>query len=189
MDRQYMILFSLLKKQLCFLIVALSLFLLCGCTPKTVVISQPHYFYSIDRSDINSEIVSLEQLLANDPDSAGEKTLFHLALLYSHHENMKPDYCKALQLLEDYISSSSVSNIDEEARYYLSLLRQMKELHIKYDALCETNQSLKKQAVVLDKDKFSLQQEKEKLEAKKRHLEEVIEKLQQLDMQIESKRN
>ncbi len=150
------------------LIVAAPL-LLDGCAPRIQSRTEP--YPTVDKGMISSEIVRLEQNLAQTVKPEEKvRLLFLLVILHSHPENQSPDYKKAISYMEVY------AGIEEsvDARYAVSLLKQLDARAVSGEALGQQNIKLKQRA--------------DDLKQQNLYHKNIIEKLKLLDIQLEEKR-
>jgi hypothetical protein len=98
-------------------------------------------------------------------------------MLYSHYENPAPDYARALKALEGYARLVGEKSLPEDVRYRLGLLRA-----------AVGTESLKKNIRTLEAENRKLRTERETLVSENAEMNEVIEKLKQLDVHMEKKR-
>jgi len=153
-----------------------------GCVDKSLFNTYPHYYQSVESNNIETEIVRLEKIITDDPDSAtAAESFYYLSLLYSHDKKPQPDYQKALQKLESYIHLNPEAGKKSDVQYLLSLFRQIETLRTK-------NNALKKDRSRLKSDTSTLKGEKEQLTADNQNLRDMIEQLKLLDIQLEERR-
>jgi thiamine kinase-like enzyme len=113
-------------------------------------------------------------------------------LLYSHFKNPEPDYRHAFKNLEEYILlDPDGAEQKSSAQYLMSLLNKLKinknllnKLKINED-LCN---ELKTLITTLKQENKTLTEKYEKLVIENQNTKEIIEKLKQLDIQLEKKR-
>ncbi|MDL1962952.1 MAG: hypothetical protein LWW98_01205 [Deltaproteobacteria bacterium] len=184
-------------------------FLLCmvifitGCVQRTKNIKDSTYYLTLQTKEIKTEISHLENALKSENDSLSKQTSFYyLALLYSHFKNPEPDYKHAVKNLEKYISlDSEGAEQKSSVQYLMSLLKKL----IKNEGCCNElikNKSrcneliknasscneLKTFITTLKQENKTLTKKYEKLVIENQHIKEIIEKLKQLDIQLEKKR-
>jgi hypothetical protein len=111
--------------------------------------------------DFAREISRLEAIADSDKGAlAKAKAHLDLSLLHSHHRNPAPDCLQALRHLEQYVALDPDGGKSDAVQNRLLILRELDKARKSSDALKQENLKLK----------------------------ETIEKLNQLDMQIEEKR-
>jgi len=174
-------------------------FLLCmvisitGCVQQTKNMKDSTYYLTLQTKEIKTEISRLEKALKSEDKSLSRPTsLYYLALLYSHFKNPEPDYKHAFKNLEEYILlDPDGAEQKSSAQYLMSLLNKLKinedlcnELKINED-LCN---ELKTLITTLKQENKTLTEKYEKLVIENQNTKEIIEKLKQLDIQLEKKR-
>jgi predicted Zn-dependent protease len=154
-----------------------------GCVRQTKNIKGSTYYLTLQPKEIKTEISQLENALKSEDDSLSRPaSLFYLALLYSHFKNPEPDYKRAFKELEEYISLDPEEAEEKSSvRYLLSLLKKL----IKNENLCN---ELKTLNTTLKQENKTLTKKYEKLVIENQNIKEIIEKLKQLDIQLEKKR-
>ena len=190
--------FRLLKSDFRLFILLLSCvgLLAIGCVDKSLYNTYPHYYLSVESENIEPEIVRLEKIIADEPDSAAAaESFYYLSLLYSHHKKRQPDYQKALQNLESYIRLNPEAGKKNDVQYLLSLFREIETLgakkntlKVKNNALKAKNDALKKDKATLKGNTTTLKREKEQLTTENQNLQDMIEQLKLLDIQLEERR-
>lgn len=173
-------------------------FLLClvifttGCAQQTKNIKGSTYYLSLQTKEIKTEISRLENALKSEDDSLSRPTslyYFYLALLYSHPKNPEPDYNHAFKNLEEYISlNPEGAEQKSSVQYLMSLLKKS----IKNENLCNELKTLittlnqKNETLIEKYEKLLI--ENQKLLIENQNIKEILEKLKQLDIQLEKKR-
>jgi tetratricopeptide (TPR) repeat protein len=189
---------------------ALGGILSAGCAQKQKNPRGSSYYLSLENQTIENEISRLEK--ATEGQSSRElkaKSLFYLALLYSHYNNSFPDYEQALKNLEEFVHLNPDAGNRNSVQYLRALLEEIKENNdqredLKEDltALKEKNDQLEHRILALTegddyiRDSIAeLMRENEKLKKMNQDLslqnqsmKEIIEKLKRLDVQLEEKR-
>jgi len=164
-------------------------FLLCmvisitGCVQQTKNMKDSTYYLTLQTKEIKTEISRLEKALKSEDKSLSRPTsLYYLALLYSHFKNPEPDYKHAFKNLEEYILlDPDGAEQKSSAQYLMSLLNKLK---INEDLL----NKLKTLITTLKQENKTLTEKYEKLVIENQNTKEIIEKLKQLDIQLEKKR-
>jgi hypothetical protein len=132
--------------------------------------------------DFAAEIARLEKT-ADESSRKNERAgaLLRLSTLYSHYDNPAPDYGGAHRALEGYARIVGEKSLPEDVRYRLGLLRAVAEMETSLRAL-------QKQAGTRAAENRKLRAEHERLVSENTEMNEVIEKLKQLDVHMEKKR-
>lgn len=164
-------------------------FLLCmvifitGCVQRTKNMKDSTYYLTLQTKEIKTEISHLEKALKSENDSlSGPGSLYYLALLYSHFRNPEPDYRHAFKNLEEYILlDPEGAEQKSSVQYLMSLLKKS----IKNENLCN---ELKTLVTTLKQENKTLTKKYEKLVIENQNTKGIIEKLKQLDIQLEKKR-
>ena len=161
------------------------------------------YYLTLQTKEIKTEISHLENALKSEDDSLSRQTsLYYLALLYSHFKNPEPDYKHAFKNLEEYISlDPEGAEQKSSVQYLMSLLKKL----IKNEGCCNeliknknrcneliknatSCNELKTFITTLKQENKTLTEKYEKLVIENQNIKEIIEKLKQLDIQLEKKR-
>ncbi|MDL1967935.1 MAG: hypothetical protein LWW97_05140 [Deltaproteobacteria bacterium] len=164
-----------------------------GCAQQTKNIKDSTYYLTLQTKEIKSETSHLENALKSEDSSLSRPaSLFYLALLYSHFKNPEPDYRRAFKNLEKYISLNPEKAEQKSfVQYLLSLLMKLinnENLLMKLinnENLCN---ELKTLNTTLKQENKTLTEKYEKLVIENQNIKEIIEKLKQLDIQLEKKR-
>jgi predicted Zn-dependent protease len=154
-----------------------------GCVQQTKNMKDSTYYLTLQTKEIKTEISRLEKALKSEDDSLSRPTsLYYLALLYSHFKNHEPDYKHAFKNLEEYILlDPEGAEQKSSVQYLMSLLNKL----IKNENLCN---ELKTLITTLKQENKTLTEKYEKLVIENQNTKEIIEKLKQLDIQLEKKR-
>lgn len=153
----------------------------CAHAPKPVAAPDP-YSSMIDRiSDMDADkirerMASLKSSAANNPDSdEAVMARLELALLAADYRNLSPDYGLALAELEAIGKRDRLAPaVRREVMCWLNALRSIRDLQKSKESLQSEINSLKAKAA---KDWAELQR-----------LKQNLEKLQEIDLEIEEKR-
>ena len=178
-------------------------FFITGCVQQTKNIKDSTYYITLQTKEIKTEISRLENALKTENDSLSrQSSLYYLSLLYSHFKNPEPDYRQAFKNLEKYISlNPEVIEQQSSVRYLMSLLQKL----IKNENCCNEliknatscNELIKNEGrcnelkafiTTLKQENKTLTEKYEKLVIENQNIKEIIEKLKQLDIQLEKKR-
>ncbi len=184
----------LLKVIVLFFLLCMVIFIT-GCVQQTKNMKDSTYYLTLQTKEIKTEISHLENALKSEDDSLSRPTslyYFYLALLYSHFKNPEPDYKHAFKNLEEYISlDPEGAEQKSSVQYLMSLLKKLiknenllNKLKINKD-LCN---ELKTLITTLKQENKTLTKKYEKLVIENQNTKEIIEKLKQLDIQLEKKR-
>lgn len=154
-----------------------------GCVQQTKNIKNSTSYLTLQTKEIKTEISRLESALKSEDESLFKPiSIFYLALLYSHYKNPEPDYKQAFKNLEKYISLDSAKAEQKiSVQYLLTLLEKI----IANENLCN---ELKTLITTLKQENKSLTEKYKKLVIENQNIKEIIEKLKQLDIQLEKKR-
>ncbi|MCK4619230.1 MAG: hypothetical protein KAT52_04745 [Desulfobacterales bacterium] len=172
----------LLKLIVLFFLLCMVIFIT-GCVQQTKNMKDSTYYLTLQTKEIKTEISRLEKALKSEDDSLSRPTsLYYLALLYSHSKNPEPDYKHAFKNLEEYILlDPEGAEQKSSVQYLMSLLNKL----IKNENLCN---ELKTLITTLKQENKTLTEKYEKLVIENQNTKEIIEKLKQLDIQLEKKR-
>ncbi|MCD4805365.1 MAG: hypothetical protein K8R07_06770 [Desulfobacterales bacterium] len=182
----------LLKLIVLFFLLCMVIFIT-GCVQQTKNMKDSTYYLTLQTKEIKTEISRLEKALKSEDKSLSRPTsLYYLALLYSHFKNPEPDYKHAFKNLEKYISlDPEGAEQKSSVQYLMSLLNKLKinknllnKLKINEDLL----NKLKTLITTLKQENKTLTEKYEKLVIENQNTKEIIEKLKQLDIQLEKKR-
>ncbi len=147
----------------------IAVMLMHGCLGKQGF--GPHEDPSYNKSnpeELQGEIKRLEEIVRKNSDSTDRgMTHLQLALLYSSHNNLFPNYHLALKELEAYVSLNPARGSKAEIRRLVASLREI---------------------VRLSEDNEVLKQKIEQLKKENKELKGTIEELKNLDIKIEEKR-
>ena len=172
----------LLKLIVLFFLLCMVIFIT-GCVQQTKNMKDSTYYLTLQTKEIKTEISRLEKALKSEDNSlSGQTSLYYLALLYSHFKNPEPDYKHAFKNLEEYISlDPEGAEQKSSVQYLMSLLKKL----IKNESRCN---ELKTLITTLKQENKTLTEKYEKLVIENQNTKEIIEKLKQLDIQLEKKR-
>ena len=174
-----------------------------GCVQQTKNIKDSTYYLTLQTKEIKTEISCLENALKSEEDSLSRQaSLYYLSLLYSHFKNPEPDFKHAFKNLEKYMSlDPEGAEQKSSVQYLMSLLKKLiknedccneliknknrcNEL-IKNASICN---ELKTVITTLKQKNKTLTEKYENLVIENQNIKEIIEKLKQLDIQLEKKR-
>ncbi|MFH2045393.1 MAG: tetratricopeptide repeat protein [Pseudomonadota bacterium] len=130
--------------------------------------------------DYKQALDKYQQLLKEDPQIT-DVALFQMGLIYAHPKNPDKDYKISLQYFKRVKKEFPESNLKNQAQTYASLLNKIMQLSIKNDNQHAEIISLKEKCTILKNDN----QEKDK---KSDELQQQIEKLKEIDLNIQKKK-
>jgi len=168
-------------------------FFITSCVQQTKNIKDSTYYLTLQTKEIKTEISRLENALKSENDSLSrQSSLYYLSLLYSHFKNPEPNYKHAFKNLEKYISfDSEGAEQKSSVQYLMSLLKKLIENESRCNELIENEShcnELKTFITTLKQKNKTLTEKYEKLVIENQNIKEIIEKLKQLDIQLEKKR-
>jgi hypothetical protein len=184
----------LLKLIVLFFLLCMVIFIT-GCVQQTKNMKDSTYYLALQTKEIKTEISHLENALKSEDDSLSRPTsidYFYLALLYSHFKNPEPDYKHAFKNLEEYISlDPEGAEQKSSVQYLMSLLKKLIKNENRCNELIKNATScneLKTLITTLKQENKTLTKKYENLVIENQNTKEIIEKLKQLDIQLEKKR-
>ncbi len=126
--------------------------------------------------EFSQESTRLGKLAHEDPDaSVRARSHLRLAFLYVNHKNPQLNYNRALQEMESYVSLAPTEAKTDDIQNWLTVLREVGKLQTTLEKVQKTNKSL--------------QDEVAGLKELNNKMKERIEKLTNLDRQMEEKRD
>ncbi len=126
--------------------------------------------------EFSQESTRLGKLAREDPDaSVRARSHLRLAFLYVNHKNPQLNYNRALQEMESYVSLAPTEEKTDDIQNWLTVLREVGKLQTTLEKVQKTNKSL--------------QDEVAGLKELNNKMRERIERLTNLDRQMEEKRN
>jgi len=184
----------LLKLIVLFFLLCMVIFIT-GCVLQTKNMKNSTYYLALQTKEIKTEISHLENALKSEDNSLSRPTsldYFYLALLYSHFKNPEPDYKRAFKNLEEYISlDPEGAEQKSSVQYLMSLLKKLIKNENRCNELIKNATScneLKTLITTLKQENKTLTKKYENLVIENQNTKEIIEKLKQLDIQLEKKR-
>jgi len=184
----------LLKLIVLFFLLCMVIFIT-GCVLQTKNMKNSTYYLALQTKEIKTEISHLENALKSEDNSLSRPTsldYFYLALLYSHFKNPEPDYKHAFKNLEEYISlDPEGAEQKSSVQYLMSLLKKLIKNENRCNELIKNATScneLKTLITTLKQENKTLTKKYENLVIENQNTKEIIEKLKQLDIQLEKKR-
>ena len=114
------------------------------------------------------ETSRLEKLAREDPNaSVRAQSHLQLAFLYMNYRNPQLNYNRALQEMESYLSLSPARDQTDDFQNWLAVLKEVGKLQTRLEKVQKANKSLRDEVAVL---------------------RETIERIKNLDRQIEERR-
>lgn len=139
--------------------------------------------------DFFQEISRLEKLAREDPAaSVRAKSHLQLAFLFLNSRNPQLNYSRALQEMESYLSILPDKEQKDEFRNWLTILRKLDLVRKKKKGTEEKKQALQTQIEKLRISLEKVREAKKNLDDEVANLHETIEKLKNLDYQMEEER-
>ncbi len=168
--------------QRCCFPLLLSLVLSCTCT---LGLKKP-----MGEKEFARESSRLERLTREEHDrSVRAKSHLQLAFLYVNPRNPQLNYSRALQEMESYLSMSPVEVQRDDFQNWLAVLKELDRVRKDKKGIEEKKQDLQIQVEKLRISLKTVQDANKNLDNEVAHLQEMIEKLKDLDFQMEDKRN
>ncbi len=118
----------------------------------------------------------------------GDEALFNQGLLYSHVDNPKRDYRKAMDLFRKLVKDYPKSLLVEQSKVWIGVLQMNEKLTQANDRLTQANDRLTQANEKLSQTSEKLSQTNEKLSQANEKLNELIQKSKRVDLEIEQKR-
>lgn len=155
-----------------------------GCTPGLKdPAPAPLTVPDLTAETVAEKIASTTRGLAQTAEPAlRAELLLTLTLLYTHPDNPAPDYARALECLRQYARHDPQAGASGDIRRLTILLAAVTEKTDRLDRLAEENRRLAAEGHALD---LKIQE----LERDNRNMKTVIEKLKNLDIRLERRRN
>ena len=126
--------------------------------------------------EFSQESTRLGKLAREDPNpSVRARSHLRLAFLYVNHKNSQLNYNRALQEMESYASLAPAEAKIDEIQNWLAVLREVGKLQTALEKAQKTNKTLHDEVAGLKESNNKMK--------------ETIERLTNLDRQIEEKRN
>lgn len=162
------------------LVVMLGLGLLLGaCAKSPPLLIHANYYGDLEQQAISRQIDRLESVIDKNPHK--QETYFRLATLYSHPSHQYPDYHRALNMLNRYLSLKPDVLKYDEVLYMKNLLGEIIEARERQEQLALEAQQLKELNEALKRGNAKLAEENHSLN-------DAIEKLKQLELRLEERR-
>ncbi len=175
-----------------------------GCVDKSAFIGYPMDYSFMGSDDVDKKIARLENAVSDESSLIfTANAFFHLALLYSHPENPRPDYTLSLQMLENYVHYDPAAGKRSDVIHFQTLLKALLALEDDNAVLEDDNAALSDNCNMQWRDKFNslekneerlkdisaaLEEENNLLNQKNQELQSIIEQLKLLDIRLEEKR-
>jgi tetratricopeptide (TPR) repeat protein len=142
-----------------------------------------------DHGEYQAALEEAEAVLKTHFRSAGDDALFLTGLIYGHPNNPDKDWQEALKRFQRLKQAFPLSSMNERAELYALLVAHIAEQDRAIGDLGEKKAQLLK-TVEAEKEKGKeLEQEAERLRAETATLRDQLEKLKQIDLVIEEKKN
>jgi hypothetical protein len=126
--------------------------------------------------EFSRETSHLEKLAREDPKtSARAQSHLLLAFLYVNHKNPQLDYNRALQEMESYLSFAPVEGQTDDFQDWLAVLKEVRKLQTGLEKAQKSNKILRDEVAGLKE--------------MNNKMKETIERLTNLDRQMEEKRS
>jgi len=126
--------------------------------------------------DFLQETVRLEKIAREDSKtSVRAQSHLQLAYLYLDHRNAQLNYSRALQEMESYLSLAPIKTQTDDFQNWLTVLQEIKKLQANLEKTQETNKSLRTEVTSQREMNHVMRQ--------------TIERLKNLDRQMEEKRS
>jgi hypothetical protein len=169
------------RLRICLFGLLLGLF---GCTPALKdPISAPLRFPDLPAEAVAEKIATTTRGLEQAVEPALQaELLLTLGLLYTHPDNSAPDYARALQCLRQYAEHDPQAAASDPIRRLTVLLAAVTAKTDQLTQLAAENSRLAAEGHALD-------QKIKELERSNRDMKAVIEKLKNLDIRLERRRN
>jgi hypothetical protein len=137
---------------------------------------------ALESKRISPEINSLEKALNTSLDSSEhQRILLRLALLYSHYNNMTPDYLKAYKYFQLFMDTAPQNIKTSEIIYVYTLLKELKDMPLYKNKARDSMNEL------IDKNN-KMENKCVKLNLEIQNLQKTIEQLKNVDLLLEKKR-
>lgn len=160
------------------------IFFTVGCT-LNVGLKEPN-----GEGDFLLETLRLEKLSREDPSpSIRAKSHLQLAFLYVNSRNPQLNYSRALLEMESYLSMSPGKVQKDDFQNWFSVLKELDRVRKDKKEMEEENQDLQTRIEELRISMGKVQEANKGLRDKVANLQGVIEKLKNLDYQMEEKRD
>jgi len=173
----------IIRISLFLILIGLAMGLLgCALKQKPEMKFGPRDYLNMESKNIEAQISHMEAQLkdqAKEPDDP--EILFHLALLYSSPNNPSPDYDKALKRIQTYTKKTPDKEKNNFERYIMALLLEIDSQKTRF---IKCNNRVKG----LNKSTQKLKATCDELSEENQHMKDIIEKLKNLDIRLEKKR-
>jgi len=181
-------------------------FFLAGCQAVFLKSSYGNYYSRLAPERYDAEIARLIEMTREDSPSFRPIAHLNLSLLYSSYKNPQRDYPLALEHMEKYVSLDAVGSKRYEVQNILALLREINsesaiaEADLERIALSNVELDTKNEELMTENKKLlnyigdqkkSIEENEEKIKALNATINELhvtIDKLKNLDMELEKKR-
>lgn len=150
-----------------------------GCISKTKHMPPETLDFIVD-GNYRQALEKYQQLLKEYPQMADE-VFFQMGLIYSHPENPDKDYKKSLEYFRKVRKEFPDSNLKNKAQIFASLLNKIIQQGQK-------NKEQRAEIVVLTEQLDILKKESLEKDKKSEELKQQIEKLKEIDLNIQKKK-
>ena len=113
-----------------------------------------------------------QRVLAQDPTTLADQSLFQIGMIYAHPDNPDRDIQKALQSFQSIIDQYPVSHLQPEAHLWLAVLGQLRAQEGQIRFLTQRSAPLEKRLKIQKKEISQLKDQLEKLKRIDIHMEE-----------------
>jgi hypothetical protein len=142
-----------------------------------------------DHGEYAASLQEAEGVLKTNFVSSGDEALFLIALIYGHPDNPNKDWQASLKRFQRLKEAFPLSELNERAELIALLIAQVAEKDRAIDDLKKAKARLIK-AVEKEKTKEKeLEKEAARLQAETANLRDQLEKLKEIDLGMEEKKN
>ncbi|MBU3948890.1 MAG: hypothetical protein KJ882_05065 [Proteobacteria bacterium] len=139
------------------------------------------------QGDYNLALEKDQQILKECPQ-IGDYALFHMGLILAHPDNPDKDYKNSLKYFKKLIEEFPGSNLRNDAQIWASLLNGVIKQQAEAIRLIEKINLLKSDNQIKDKKIDELQKNNQIKDKKAEELQQQIEKLKEIDLNIQIKK-
>ncbi|MGD8990706.1 MAG: hypothetical protein PVI00_04545 [Desulfobacterales bacterium] len=122
--------------------------------------------------DYRNALAINQRVLAQDPATLADQSLFLIGMVYAHPDNPDRDIQKALQSFQSIIDRYPASRLQPEAHLWLAVLGQLRAQEGQIRFLTQRSASLEKRLKIQKKEISQLKDQLEKLKHIDIHMEE-----------------
>lgn len=142
-----------------------------------------------DHGEYQAALGEAEAVLKTHFHSEGDEALFLTGLIYAHPNNPDRDWQEALKRFQRLKEGFPMSSMNERAELYALLVAHIAEQDRAIGDLGKKRSQLEKTVEAEQEKGKELEQEIERLRAETTTLKDQLEKLKQIDLVIEEKKN